>query len=175
MSDNGRLSLIFTFTVLAYLAIGEINTMVSGLAVYLHLDALLLVFFGLYLNRLSGLVYTAILGFLVEALYPVPTGLYLIGYLAIWLFFTWCQRRIRRQNRYHVRGVVVAIQVIWMLLLAIVLGSGSISNPAYWQRILVEIGLSALAVYLLTWPWCQFQKKLLYSLGWDLEAQVSHM
>lgn len=174
MSDNGRLSLIFTFTLLAYLAIGEINTMISGWAVYLHVDALLLVFFGLYLNRLSGLVYTALLGFLTEALYPVPTGLYLIGYLAIWLYFTWCQHRIRRQNPYHVRAVVVAIQVAWMLLLALVLGSGSLGNPLYWQRVLVETGLSALVLYLLTWPWCLFQKKLLFSLGWDLEAQVSH-
>lgn len=175
MSDNGRLSLIFAFTALAYLVIGEINTIISGWAVYLHLDALLLVFFGLFLNRISGLVYTALLGFLVEAMYPVPTGLYLIGYLGIWLFFTWCQRRIRRQNPYHVRGVVVAIQAVWMLVLAFVLGSGWIGTFAYWQRVLVEIALSSLAIYLLAWPWCQFQKKLLYSLGWDLEAQVSHM
>lgn len=175
MSDNGRISLIFAFTVVAYIAIGELNTLISGWSVYLHMDALLLVFFGLYLNRISGLLYTALLGFLVESMYPVPGGLYLIGYLGIWLFFTWCQRRIRRQNPYHVRGVVVAIQALWMLVLAFVLGGESIGTLVYWHRILVEILASALIIYLLTWPWCLFQKKLLYSLGWDLEAQVSHM
>ena len=136
MSDNARVTLLFVFNVLLYLGIGEVNTIISGWAVYLHLDALLLVFFGLYLNRMSGLLFTALLGFLVESMYPVPTGLYLVAYLGIWLFFVGCQRRIRRQNPFHVRWVTVAAQCLWLLLLSFVLGSGSIGQWLYWQRVI---------------------------------------
>lgn len=175
MSDNGRLSLLFLCHVLLYLAIGEVNTFISQWGLYLHLDALLLLFFGLYLSQLRGLLYAAVLGFLVESMSPVPHGLALAGYLGIWLFFVACQRRIRRQNPFHVRTVTIAVQLLWLLVLSLLMGSHWLGEPAYLKRVLTDMLVSSLALYLLAWPWCQFQKKLLYSLGWDLEAQISRL
>ncbi|NDV61225.1 hypothetical protein G0Q06_02035 [Puniceicoccales bacterium CK1056] len=174
MSDNGRISLLFLINILLYFFIGMINNMASGFSIHLHLDVLLLIFSGLYLTRLSGLFLAALLGLLADAANPVPTGTFLVGYLAIWLFFVWCQRRIRRQNKIHVRTVAVVAQLSWIIFLGLFLGKGALSEWPYWQRILSDVLVSCVCLYLVVWPWCRTQNSLLYSLGWDLEAQISH-
>jgi cell shape-determining protein MreD len=175
MSDNGRLSLVFLFNILLYFFIGLANNIVSGWSITLHLDALLLIFFALYVTRLSGLVFAVILGLVTDSVHPVPAGTYLIGYLAMWLFFTWCQRRIRRQNPLHVRTVAVAAQIAWIVFIGLFLGRAYLAEWVYWQRLLTDMLVSCTLLFLIVWPWCRFQKKLLYSLGWDLEAQISHL
>jgi len=179
MSDNGRISLLFLANVLLYFAIGLLNNAVSGWSLQLQLDVLLLVFFGLYLNRMLGLLYTILIGFLADAAHPGPQGAFLLGYLAIWLYLVWAQRRIRRQNPVHVRSVAGAGQALWIIGLAVVMGmdgsgdSRLLADPVYWLRVGTDLLASAAVVYLLAWPWCQFQKNLLYSLGWDIEARMS--
>ena len=173
MSDNGRISLVFLFNVLLYFFIGMANNLVSGLSIHLHLEVLLIIFFGLYLTRHFGLFFTVLLGLFTDAVHPVPVGTFLVGYLILWLFFVWCQRRIRRQNPLHVKPVAVAAQTVWIILLGLILGKGSLGEWGYWQRLLSDTVLSGICIYFLVWPWCQFQKRLLHSLGWDLEAQIS--
>lgn len=173
MSDNGRLSLVFLFNILLYFFIGLANNITSGWSVTLQLDALLLIFFSLYLTRFFGLFFTVILALLADAAHPVPAGTYLIGYLALWLFFVWCQRRIRRQNPLHVRLVATVAQIAWIVALGLFLGKARLAEAVYWQRLLTDTVVSAAGIYLLVWPWCRFQHKLLHSLGWDLEAQIA--
>lgn len=173
MSDNGRLSVVFLFNLLLYFIIGEINHLLAGWSLHLHLDVLLLIFFGLHLNRLSGVVFTVLLGLLADAAHPVPTGTFVLGYLGIWYAFVWFQHRIRRQNPGHVRVVALSIQVLWMLVLAIFLGDGFLASTVYWQRILMDLILSGVVLLAVVWPWCAFQKKLLLSLGWNLDARMS--
>lgn len=173
MSDNGRISLLFLFNLLLYFLLGMVNNAVSGFSIHLHLDVLLLIFSGLYLTRLSGLVYAALLGLLADAASPVPVGSYLLGYLALWTYFVWCQRRIRRQNKTHLRSVSIIGQTLWILALAVILGRGSFGDWIYWQRLLIDTFFSGLCLFIVIWPWCRFQNNLLYSLGWDLEAQIS--
>ena len=170
MSDNGRISVLFLLNLLLYFLAGEFNFYLTQWSVYLHLDALLIVFFGLYVSRTSSLVFTALLGCLADAMNPAPGGTYLIGYICLWMYFVWCQRRIRRQNSIHVRAVTAVGQLLWMGVLLAVAGTAQWGSLVYWGRILAEVLLSAVVVYLLAWPWCRFQKQFLYSLGWDLEA-----
>lgn len=173
MSDNGRISLLFFLNILLYFVLGIINNAVSGFSIHLHLDVVLLVFSGLYLNRLSGLLLAVLLGLLTDAVHPVPAATYLFAYIAFWLFFVWCQRRIRRQNKAHVRSVSIAAQLVWILVLGLLLGRGALGEWVYWQRLLIDAVLSGICLYILVWPWCRLQKQFLYSMGWDLEAQIS--
>lgn len=175
MSDNARVTLLFFSHILLYFIIGQLNSLLGGWSLHLHLDALLLVFFGLFLNHMKGLVFSALLGFMADAVHPVPYGTYLIGYVLLWAFFVWSQRRIRRQNPLHVRIITVIAQSLWLLGLALFLGTGLWTEWTYWQRILVDLLASALVLFLFAWPWCHLQKKLLYSLGWDLDAQLTRM
>lgn len=175
MSDNGRISLIFLFNLLLYFVAGEVNFLIGNWSLHLHIDALLILFFGLHLNRLSSLVYATILGFLADSLHPAPDGLYVAGYLSLWLFYVAFQRRIRRQNKSHVRALAAGVQACWILALSIILGLQQWDQWSYWNRVLHELLLSTGVVYALAWPWCNFQKHFLYSLGWDLESEISRM
>lgn len=175
MSDNGRISLIFFSNLLLYFVVGECNFILSGLSLHFHADALLIVFFGLYLGRLGGLISATILGFLADSISPVPHGTYVIGYLTIWLFFVWGQRRIRRQNHMHVRSLAVVAQMLWMVLLSLVLMSRDSMATFHMGRIVSEMLFSGALTFLLAWRWCQFQKQLLFWLGWNIEAEMSQI
>jgi hypothetical protein len=176
VSDNGRISFLFAANALLFLAIGELNHAVSGWALQLRMDVLLFVFFALYLNRLLGLLFAALLGLLAEAAHPGPQGAFLIGYLGMWLFLVWSRQRIRRHNPVHVRTVAAAAQALWLLALSLFIAAGPGAVDAgwwYWQRVGLDLLFSLAAVYLLAWPWCRFQKNLLVALGWDIEARIS--
>ena len=173
MSNNARLFLLFALQILLFFGIGLVNSFAARFSVYLHLDALLLVFFGLFLRRTGSLVYVVILGLLAEAMHPVPAGTYLLGYLGLWSFFVWSQKRIRAQNPLQVRSITTAAQILWLLVLTFTLGGEHLLNRLYWQRVLVDLLASGLLIYAMAWPWCSLQKKILYSLGWNLDAQLS--
>lgn len=173
MSHNGRLAITFVFTLILYFAIGEINNLIGGWSVYLHVDALLIVFYGLFLTRFGGLLITVLLAFLAESLHPVPLGTCFLGYLGIWSFFVWAQPRIRRQNPAHLRFITVSAQALWMLGMALFLGPGHFLEGMYWQRWAIDLAASLGIIFLTVQPWCRFQLGLLHSLGWNLEAQAS--
>ena len=175
MSDNGRITLIFFCNLLLYFIIGECNFFLDGFSLHFHGDTLLVLFFGLYLGRMGGLVSATVLGFLADSVSPVPHGTYVIGYLSIWLFILWGQKRIRRQNHLHVRTLAVLAQLLWMLLLSMVVFSTDSFTTVYWGRVLSEIAFSIAVTFLAAWRWCQFQKRLLFSLGWNIEAEMSQI
>ena len=175
MSDNGRITLVFLSNLLLYFVIGECNFILSSLSLHIHADALLIVFFGLYLGRLGGLLSATILGFLADSISPVPHGTYVIGYLSIWLFFVWGQRRIRRQNHMHVRSLAVVAQLLWMVMLTLVVVTRDSLATFYWNRVVSEMLFSGVLTFLVAWRWCQFQKRLLFWLGWNIEAEMSQI
>jgi len=174
MSQNARISLLIVANLLLYFCVGEINTVLARFSLYFHADVLYLVFFGLFLNRLSSAVYVGLLGLLAESVRPVPGGLYLTGYLAMWLAFNWAQPRIRRQSPAHLSWTSAAIQGLWLLFLCLFLGFRQAGSWAYWQRIFTEGAFSLILVALTAPLWCRLQKDLLHSLGWNLDAQVNH-
>jgi hypothetical protein len=174
VSDNGRISLIFLLNLFLYFLAGEINFLIGNWAIHLHLDALLIFFFGVYLGRTSGLVCAALLGFLADAMHPAPEGTFIAGYLFMWVICVWFHNRIRRQNKTHVRSLAASVQAVWILFLSFLLGSGQLDQPAYWNRVGLDLILSVAVVYAMAWPWCNIQKNFLHALGWDLESQMPH-
>jgi len=174
VSDNGRISLLFLFNLILYFLVGEANNSLSALNVSLHLDVLFVLFFGLYIGRSIGLLYTLLFGFLTNASHPVPVGTYLVGYLFLWMFLVWSQHRIRRQNSRHVRSIATIAQVLLIICLSLFLGRQSLGSGSFWQRTFFDLMSSALVVYFLAWPWCRFQHRMLHSMGWNLDAQLTH-
>jgi len=173
VTHNGRLSLLFACNLVLYLVVSEVNGVIGPWTVHLHLDVLYLVFFGLFLRHLGGLLFAALMGLFADAAHAAPAGVFLAGYIGLWLFFTLCQRRVRRQNPAHVRAVAVAGQLLWMGALALVMAMAQPSAPGAWMRLPADLGFSCLVVGFLAWPWCRFQNKLLHTLGWDLEAELA--
>ena len=173
MSNNGRISILFLLNGVLYLLLGQLNTVISGFSLYLHADALYIIFFGLFLNRFSGLFYSALLGLLVDAMNPAPNGSFALAYIGLWLFFVWCQRRIRRQNPLHIRTVAILGQFFLLSAVTLIMIGKSGAHAVYWPRLLIDMAFSLVFVFLTASPWCFFQKTLLDSLGWNIEAQLS--
>jgi cell shape-determining protein MreD len=173
MTDNSRLSIIFLLNLVLYFVAGELNVFVSNWSVYFHIDALLVIFFGLYLSRSSSVVLVALMGMLADSVHPAPVGTYFAGYLFLWLFFVWMQRRLQRHNQSNIRSVAAAGQAVFVIYLTLLLGKGQFTHLLYWNRVLTDLLLSTMLVFLISWPWCQFQKRILHTLGWNIEAQMS--
>ncbi len=172
MSDNGRIGIIFACHVLLYLLLGEINFLLSPLALHIHGDALLILFIGLYLNRMGGLICVLLIGFIADAAHPVPHGTYVIGYLGIWLFFVWGNRRIRRQNPLQVRALAAGAQFIWLSILTVIMALQTGPLTLHWARIASDMIFSSAIAFLAAGYWCSLQRDILYSLGWNLEAEL---
>ena len=173
MTDNGSISLLFLLNLLLYFIAGEINLLLGF--VHIHADVLLLIFFGLYIRRTGSFFCIVLMGLMAEAARPVPVGTYLIGYLALWSFFVWCQRRIQRHNPGHIRTVALIGQNLWLTTISIFLAAHQWNAFAYWLRILLEMVLSGLLVYFVSWPWCRLQQRILHNLGWNLEARFDRL
>ena len=174
MTDNGRLSIIFLVNLMLYFVAGVLNDFASNRAVHFHIEALLVIFFGLYLSRSTGVVLVALLGLLADSVHPAPVGTYFAGYLFLWLFFVWFQRRLQRHSPGHIRTVAASAQALFILCLALLLGKGQFTELLYWNRVITDLLVSTMLVFLASWNWCQFQKRMLYSLGWNIEAQMSN-
>lgn len=173
MTDNGRLSIIFLLNLALYFIAGELNVFASNWSIHFHIDALLVIFFGIYLNRSSSVILVALMGLLADSVHPAPMGTYFAGYLFLWLFFVWFQRRLQRHNKSHIRSAAAAGQALFIICLSLLLSKGQFTHLLYWNRVLTDLLVSTLLVFLLSWPWCQFLKRMLHTLGWNIEAQMS--
>jgi hypothetical protein len=173
MKDGRHLLILLLCGLGLYFLTGMINNHLATHAVFLHVDALLVVFPGLFLRRLSGLLVVLPLAFLQETATPAAQGTYLFGYLGMWLFFIWAQPRIRRQNTFHLRWVALVAQVLLTLYLLAVVGHTQWQHLAFWQRVLSDTVISCVVIVITVGAWCRFQQRLLQSRGWDLEAEFS--
>jgi cell shape-determining protein MreD len=173
MNRNRQIALLYLIHLLLYFAVAELNAALATVSITLHLEALLLLFFGLQLRHFSGIVLAAFLGLLSGAGHPGGPGLMLVAFLLLFAFLVWCQNRIRRQNPLHVRIVAVCGQVLFTVALAFALGRGEWTNPDYWIRLIIDGAFSTLVLFLVAWPWCRFNTLLLASFGWDLESQLA--
>lgn len=155
----------------AFLVVGEINNLLAPFSLYLHPQALLIVFFGLYLQRLPGAFHAAALGLFTESLHPVPPGSFLLAYLALWLFFIWARPRIQIQNTNHIRITAVTAQVLFILILTVWLQPASLLQPGYLLRVGTEILFNAVLTAWLVLPWCRLNRLLIQQSGWNLATE----
>lgn len=174
MTDNGRLSVIFLLHLALYFIAGELNVIASNWSIHVHIDALLIIFFGIYLSRSSSVLLVAILGLLADSVHPAPIGTYFAAYLLLWLFFVWFQRRLQRHTPSHIRSAAAAGQALFIICLSLMLGKDQFTNILYWNRVLTDLLVGTMAAFLFSWPWCQLMKHMLHSMGWNIEAQMSH-
>lgn len=172
MTPAARLRVVFGINLLLYFAIGQLNSVLSGYVVYLHLDALLVLFFGLFMVQSKALVYVVLFGLLADSQHGSPPGTYLLGYTFLWAFFVWCQRRIHRVNPAHVSWIAVSGQLLLMFALAFALAGEARWLPGYWGRLGWEWLCSSLLIYLVAPLWCRVQKEALQPFGWQPEVEM---
>jgi len=87
---------IFLLNLVAALCLFEINHLLSGFQITLHLEVLFLVFGAFYLRVLHGALITIFLALMIGSQLPVRIGMFLFFFLFLWLIMVWARRRVRR-------------------------------------------------------------------------------
>lgn len=166
-----RMGVLFFMNFLLAGVLAEANSSLSGFGVSLHLEMLFIVFCGLYLDAIPGMVMTAGLGFFLGVFRPVPLEDTLIEFLLLWLFSLAARRRIRRENFAHVAGVAALAQCLAIIGMSFAYGADLVGSGVFWGRVFGDAALSMLIVAVLAYLWCQFQVRILMDMGWNPDAQ----
>lgn len=172
MNTQLRAFSIFLFALALLVIQAELNNWLAGWSLALNLDILLVVFCGLYLRILHGWWIVVFVGLLVDATRPTPAGLSVIGLILLWTLVVYYRRQIHRENATHVAWTAVSLQFLWLTVLTLMLSHGRAGEWIYWQRFLVDGGLSLVVIAIIAWPWCEIQRLYLKWSGWDLNAET---
>lgn len=172
MSPSARLRLLFGINLLLYFLVGELNSLLAPRAVYLHLDILFLLFFGLFIAQGQTILYIIVLGLFADARHATPPGAFLISYLLLWAYLVWSQRRIQRQNPSHVSWIALIGQLAFIAVLSLSMADTQLLAFNYWTRVGWEAIWSAVLIFLFAPFWCRIQKSILQEFGWNAEAEL---
>lgn len=152
------------------LALGELSNGLARWSIGLHWEVLLVLFPALFLAPVPGAVLCLIFAFMIGVHAPVPFGMTLLSLFALWHIGIWMRSRLRREQKRHLAGLAACLQVLGILIWSLALAPAGVPTTAYWIRVAVEAGLSALLVAILAGWWCQWQFRLLEEFGWQPES-----
>lgn len=175
MNTQLRAFSIFFFSLGMLVIQTELNNWLANWSLALNLDILLIVFCGLYLRILHGWWIVVFVGLLVDAARPTPIGMDVIGLILLWTLVVYYRRQIKRESATHVAWTAVSLQCLWLLFLTVSMSQGRLGEWIYWQRFLIDGGLSLVVVAIAAWPWCELQRLYLKWSGWDLNAEINRV
>ncbi|MCC5835470.1 MAG: hypothetical protein JJU20_12110 [Opitutales bacterium] len=175
MSTHSRAVSILFFALGLLVLQAELNNWLAGMSLALNLDILLVLFCGLYLRILHGWWIVIFVGLLVDAGRPTPIGMNVIALILLWTLVVYYRRQIHRESPTHVIWTAVSLQTVWLLTLTLTMSYGRAGEWIYWQRFLLDGGLSLVFIALFAWPWCEIQRVYLKWSGWDLNAEIQRI
>lgn len=150
----------------------ELNNWFAEMSLALNLDILLVLFCGLYLRILHGWWIVVFVGLLVDAGRPTPIGMNVIALILLWTLVVYYRRQIQRESPTHLIWTAVSLQTLWLVTLTLTMSQGRAGEWIFWQRFLLDAGLSLSIIALFAWPWCELQRIYLKWSGWDLNAKI---
>ncbi len=172
MSRRTILLLILFLNMLVWVAVRELNSILSPLALYLHLEVLLVIFSVIYLRTLPGFFLAIGSSLIVGATRPPPMEHAVLMVMTLWALGMWARRHVRRDNVWHLAGFAVGAQSLVLLLAGLVLFPQALDPGAYFLRLFLDLGVSALALAVLAPLWARFQVQLLWALGWRIQNET---
>jgi 3-oxoacyl-(acyl-carrier-protein) synthase len=157
---------------LCWLLISGLSHSLGGYGFGLHLQALLVIFPGLYIAEAGGFLILMALALLEAGARGIPVGASLAAFAGAWLFVVWARRRIHRSHPGHLGMTAGGAQLVFVAIITLLLFRYRLNELAFWVTLLVELALSWAVIYLLTPFWCRFMRQLMSSCGWNPEAQI---
>ena len=168
-----RLVLLCSFIhFLALNVIGEANFFLGELGLALHLEALLVLFAGLYFRLIHGVGLAILIGLLADAGEASPWGSYFLILLLLWALVFSVRNRLQSENFAQITVFALALQTIYLAATSLFYAGSFFDQWIYWQRILSEGLLSLFVVFLAAYPWTEFNRLVLREFGWDLNAEL---
>lgn len=169
-----RIAITLLCHALIMFLVGELNRLLSPLHLALMVDALYLVFSALFFRVWPGVIITTITAAAVFCVRPFPYTIGVLLYPVLTLIATRMRIRIRRENPRHL--VLVALLLNSALFLVYTLHSPSYpAESQWWLRLGCDFVLSQTVILLLAAPWAHLQRRLLYTFGIDVGAELQHI
>ena len=167
---------VFWIIILNLLLLGammEANHLLAPWGVSIHLEAVFVLFAGLYLRVLHGAFLVVILGGSLDATHSPGFGPMLLLLLGLWTLVVYLRTRIRRQIRFQVRMTALGTQLLFLLAATVLFARPAWAMGAFWQRFALDSLLSLTVVALFAVPWGNLQIRLLQSFNWDITSERS--
>ena len=148
--------------------------MLAPYHLHLMVDALYLIFPALFFRVWPGIAVTALTAAALFALRPMSYTFGVLLFPLVTLFATRMRFRIRRENPRHLAVVALAINTV---LFAVY----TFNNPMlptelqWWLRIGSDYLLSQILIVLMASSWANLQRRLLYTFGIDVGAELQHI
>lgn len=171
MSPRICLIVLFLLQLLLLGVVAELNGVLGQAGLHLRCDVLLVLFSGFYLSVGAGFTMTLLLALISGAALPLIRGEYLLSLLLCWLTVVWMRLFLKRERARHIFALALSLQTTVMLGLTLRFHEGLIMEWRYLQSLLLNWTLNAAFLALVAYPWCEFQRRLLHGLGWDLNAE----
>jgi len=169
--NNEKVLICLIANFVLFFFIGEVSHQLAPLGMSLQLDVIYIIFAGLYFRMLHGVIFVALIALFANAITPLPYGFHFITYLASWMFITWARPRIRRENPAHVKLLAILIQTLFFLVITSLMGRSLFGEFFFWMRVATDYSLNMLILLAFTHLWCEFQRSLMLSMGWDLTSE----
>ncbi|MDQ8194837.1 hypothetical protein QEH59_10400 [Coraliomargarita sp. SDUM461004] len=158
-----RAILMFGANVLLLYLTLLVNSALTNWSIYLLLMGPMLVFPALYLRHQSYFICTLLTGLWVDAAFPVPYGLFTIGFLFAGAFVFQMRIRFRAEHNYHPIMLAHGLNFFCVVLLTLTMGFSYISSPGFWVQVFVTSLASHLALVLVA-PWFFNFERMLFEL-----------
>lgn len=175
MSRRWLYAFAFLLQMIAFTVVMEGNYLLAPNALSLQLDALYVIFPGLYFPALPGLLLSALLALFIGATRPLASTSTLVIFIALWLFTLISRRRIRRDRWGHLVALAAFAQGFEIIIITLKVGR---PETWTWGGYLARIGSDALwsllAIALLAPIWVRFQVRFFQAFGWSLENEATH-
>lgn len=169
-----RIALTLLCHALLMFIVGEVNRLLAPFHLHLMVDAMYLIFPALFFRVWPGMLVTALTAAALFALRPMSYTFGVLLFPLVTLFATRVRIRIRRENPRHLAVVTLGINTV---LFAIYTLNNTIfpTEPSWWLRLGSDYLLSQIIILMIASPWANLQRRLLYTFGIDVGAELQHI
>lgn len=174
MKWEQRVALVLVCNGVLNLVVQVVNGWLGRWSLHLMVDVLLVLFPVLYLRFGQALLVLVVSALMLDAMRPVPFGVSLLVFVALFAILIPLRPRLRREKGTHVNLLAALVHTcIFALMAAQFLPSAS--DLPSWGVLAVSYGVSTLCVVWLAHPWCEAQRVLFRHLGVDLAAELRRL
>lgn len=134
-----------------------LNTQLSSLSLYLFLPGIFPLFLAFNRPGPSGLIGCIISGFLLDALYPVPTGLFATVFVAVFAASRVFAKRLHRENLIQFVSLTFVLNFFCWLIVTLVMKQQTVWNSQFFAHFSVNLLLSQVVVIPVAYWYFEFQ------------------
>lgn len=172
MTPDLRFFVLFACNLLLFYLLQLVNQTLGVHGATLFSDGLFLFFPALFLRLRWALLNIALFALWVDAALPLVFGFHLILWGCAGTVLFYLRQGLRRASRFQQVLACLAVTLVLVCVQGILLGGEFRMSPAYWERLLADLGLTLLLFFPLAYWFLSFEWVIMYLVGCDLRLDI---